>query len=703
MPAQTPGPRKLVRFGIFQVDLESGELFRNGVKVKLPQQPFQILAMLLERPGEVVTREQLYQRIWPDGTFVDFEHGLNAAIKKLRQALGDEAENPRFVETLARRGYRFIAPVDTGEPAEITAPPARRWSRIWLAALSAVVIGAAAAVWYVTQRPRPARHTWTEVPLTSYPGIEKDPTFSPDGSQVAFSWNGEKQDNYDIYAKVIGVEKSSRLTAHPGEDARPVWSPDGRLIAFTRELVFGQKSALMLMPANGAHERQLSEGCGSYPGAWTPDSKWLVISERSTCEQPLALYLLSAETGEKRRLTTPPADSPWGDSAAALSSDGHSLAFFRQLRLSRGDLFALGLSSGLAPPGEPKRLKSVEGDTSGLVWTPDGSELLFTSDFRLWKTPASGAGAPQVLAASGIWGIAISTKPDRLALGKVVWDSNLWRVNLPPPAPGARADAVPGDRFLRSTRSEYNPQYSPDGKRIAFCSSRSGRYAIWVSDADGSKASELAFVGSFSGTTRWAPDSQRVAFDGQVDGQFDIYIVSEKGGKPVRLTGDLADDVCPSWSRDGRWVYFASRRSGKYQVWKVRPEGGEPVQVTRSGGHVAFESVDGKFVYYTKDDLSDTSLWKLLAEGGAEAEILPSIWERSFFVATRGIYFIPRPMPGQKYVLQFLDFATGEVKTIVRVQSQASSGLTVSPDERVVLYSALESVGSDLALVENFR
>ncbi len=702
MPAQTSGSRRLVHFGIFQVNLESGELFRNGVKVKLPQQPFQILANLLERPGEVVTREQLYQRIWPNGTFVDFEHGLNAAITKLRQALGDDAENPRFVETLARRGYRFIAPVDTGEPAEIAAAPARAHPRppILLAVLSAVFIAAAAAIWHLERRPRPA---WTEVPLTSYPGIEKDPTFSPDGSQVAFSWNGEKQDNYDIYVKVIGVEKPSRLTVHPGEDARPVWSPDGRWIAFTRELVFGQKSVLMLMPANGAYERQLSEGCGSYPGAWTPDSKWLVISERSTCEQPLALYLLSAETGERRRLTTPPADSPWGDTVAALSSDGHSLAFFRQVKLSRGELFALDLSSGLAPQREPRRLKSLEGDINRFVWTPDGRELLFTSDNRLWKMPASGAGAPQVLPASGIWSIAISTKPDRLALVKVVWDSNLWRVNLPRPAPGAQVDAVPGDRFLRSTRSEYNPQFSPDGKRIAFCSSRSGHYAIWVSDAGGSNASELAFVGSFSGTPRWAPDSQRVAFDAQVDGQWDIYIVSEKGGKPVRLTGDLADDVCPSWSRDGRWVYFASRRGGKYQVWKVRPEGGEPVQMTRNGGHVAFESVDGKFVYYTKDDLADANLWKLPAEGGAEAEILPSIWERNFFVATRGIYFIPRPMPGQKYVLQFLDFATGKVKTIVRAQSQVATGLTVSPDERAVLYSALESAGADLVLVENFR
>ena len=104
---------RLVRFGVFEADLRSGELRKNGLKIRLPGQPFEVLAMMLERPGEVVTREELQKRLWPDGTFVDFDHSLNNAINKIREALGDSAESPRFVETLSRRGYRFIAPVET--------------------------------------------------------------------------------------------------------------------------------------------------------------------------------------------------------------------------------------------------------------------------------------------------------------------------------------------------------------------------------------------------------------------------------------------------------------------------------------------------------------------------------------------------------------------------------------------------------------
>src|SRR6187397_975256 len=106
-------PSGLVRFGVFEADLRAGELRKNGVKVRLPGQPFEVLEVMLERPGEVVTREELQKGLWPHGTFVDFDHSLNNAINKIREALGDSAESPRFVETLARRGYRFIAPVDT--------------------------------------------------------------------------------------------------------------------------------------------------------------------------------------------------------------------------------------------------------------------------------------------------------------------------------------------------------------------------------------------------------------------------------------------------------------------------------------------------------------------------------------------------------------------------------------------------------------
>jgi DNA-binding winged helix-turn-helix (wHTH) protein len=106
-PAATP--RRIVRFGVYELNRDTGELRKGGLKIKLQDQPFQVLAMLVERPGELITREELLNRLWPSGTFVDFDHGLNVAVKKLRQALGDTAENPRFVETLSRRGYRFVA------------------------------------------------------------------------------------------------------------------------------------------------------------------------------------------------------------------------------------------------------------------------------------------------------------------------------------------------------------------------------------------------------------------------------------------------------------------------------------------------------------------------------------------------------------------------------------------------------------------
>src|SRR5262250_1059773 len=115
--------RKVVRFGLFEVDLESQELRKSGIKIKIQDQPFQILALLLERPGQIVTRDEIQKRLWAGDTFVDFDLGLNSAIKKLRQTLGDESDNPRFIETLYRRGYRFLAPVQADAPASTSILP----------------------------------------------------------------------------------------------------------------------------------------------------------------------------------------------------------------------------------------------------------------------------------------------------------------------------------------------------------------------------------------------------------------------------------------------------------------------------------------------------------------------------------------------------------------------------------------------------
>ena len=175
-----------VRFGVFELDLDAGDLYKRGVRIHLRERPFRILAALLERPGEVVSRDELRERVWPADTHVDFDAGLNAALANLREILGDTAKNPRFIETAPRRGYRFIGSI---ESAPAVQPPVRRRRRVLVPVLSlaaAALCVLAVALWLRKPPPAPL----TAVPLTSYPGSERYPSLSPDGNQVCFSWNG---------------------------------------------------------------------------------------------------------------------------------------------------------------------------------------------------------------------------------------------------------------------------------------------------------------------------------------------------------------------------------------------------------------------------------------------------------------------------------------------------------------------------------
>src|SRR4051794_36604930 len=191
--------RKTVRFGDFEVDLGAGELRKHGLRLRLQEQPFQILTALLERPGQVVTREELVRRLWPDGTFVDFDRGLNAAVTRLRQALSDSAESPRYVETVARRGYRLIAP--TLSESEVATPPAIPRSlrvRRWQTALPALALLAGVGIWWLLNKSPAAKplpdNPLAVIPLTTEPGIAMTASFSPDGNQVAFQWDQNKRE-----------------------------------------------------------------------------------------------------------------------------------------------------------------------------------------------------------------------------------------------------------------------------------------------------------------------------------------------------------------------------------------------------------------------------------------------------------------------------------------------------------------------------
>ena len=208
----------ILRFSVFEVNLQTGELPRKGQKVKLQDQPFQILAALLERPGEVVTREELRGKLWPADTFVDFDHSLNAAIKRLRDALGESAEKPIFIETMARRGYRFIGNVEV--PAASVSSRPTPWQ--WLFTGRTAVLGGIAAcalalsfVYYSRSSSSKARRPAAApdvIPVVTNVGEKYTPSLSPDGQHLAFAWNGGSGPAFSIYVKLVGTEDLLRLT-----------------------------------------------------------------------------------------------------------------------------------------------------------------------------------------------------------------------------------------------------------------------------------------------------------------------------------------------------------------------------------------------------------------------------------------------------------------------------------------------------------
>jgi len=222
-----------VRFGVFELNLRSGELRKNGSKLKLQEQPFQVLAALVEKPGEVVLRNELKERLWAGDTFVDFDHSLSTAINKIRQVLGDSASHPRFIETIPRRGYRFLAevtgPARPEKPHDLSGNARQRQlagRRRKFAFTSATAL--ALVAFFVARcppTPESPSAPLSAVPLTTYRGSELNPSFSPDGEQVAFSWDGPEGDNFDIYIKVLGEDEPRRLSSDPRDDLGPAWSP----------------------------------------------------------------------------------------------------------------------------------------------------------------------------------------------------------------------------------------------------------------------------------------------------------------------------------------------------------------------------------------------------------------------------------------------------------------------------------------------
>jgi Tol biopolymer transport system component len=634
---------------------------------------------------------------------------------KLARYYETEGERDALVISLPKGGYTPVFSKRAGESQELSiAPrPTRRNLYFGLAAGSIALV--AVAVWALSHQQPTRGNSPKLIPLTAYPGYERTPSFSPDASQVAFSWDGGRGADEDIYVKVVGLGDPLRLTTNPAREFSPAWSPDGSTIAFMRFLGYG-RAELIAVPALGGSERKLGE-TGSivtptyFVGpqmTWSPDGKFLVFAdnEKQLGDDTDGLFLFSIQTGRKTRLTRVPSKLV-RDRAPAFAPDGRSLAFCRMETLGVNDVYILPLSDGYIPHGEPRRATSLGEYTTAVNWMPDGRTLLFSSggyeaDRAIFAID-TWAVYPQPtrlgMAGEESYDVSVSRNGHRLAYSRQMKDINLWRVEL------SRGRGSVGQNFLASTRTDANPQISPDGKRIAFSSGRSGNREIWIADANGSRPMQLTSMRNRLTTNpAWSPDGEYIAFDSRVAGQAEIFIVKAQGGPAIRISHDSANNMCPSWSHDGKWLYFHTGNDGKFRVSKAPSSGGATVLVTNYGGWPK-ESPDGRMLYYVKyfpEKPEKYELWGRAVAGGDERKIIDEAIGFNYAISDRGVYFIPDSGPLHRTV-RFYSFESRKSQEVARLDKNPFLGLTVSPDERWLLCALFDQEGSDLMLVEDLR
>jgi Tol biopolymer transport system component/DNA-binding winged helix-turn-helix (wHTH) protein len=714
----------IYEFAEYRLDPAARALSLRDRPIALAPKSFDLLLVLVEGRGRVLERDELIRELWPD-TVVE-EANLTFQVSTLRKALGEEGS--KCIETLPKHGYRFSAPVrevrpeaaaaDEARPAAVKSSARRAWPFVAVAGAVALAFAALAFLRRPTPGPPPGgERSPLAAPLTTYPGSETYPTLSPDGSQVAFSWEGSVGHNVDIYLKLVGPGEPHRLTTDPGTDFSPAWSPDGRQIAFLRCLTFKgvDRCDIYLMPALGGAERKLGEvdltdfRTAAASLAWTPDGRWLAVAGRFGPRDPSELWLLSPETGERRRLTVVP-PGQIGDFGLSFSPDGRFLALLRFATRSVGDVHLLPLDADYRAAGPLVRLTHEDRLMGGPCWNARGNRIFYSSGGalgyrRLWMLPFDPAHPERpvdpVPLAAGEHATMVTAARDRLVYARAQRDTNIWRLPLPASAGGRGPTPL-----LASTFDDHNPDFSADGGKLTFTSTRSGTEEIWVANADGSQATQLTSVGGANtSNSRWSRDGRTILFNSRRSGSADLYLLDVGTRSTRRLTDDPSDEYEPRWSRDGARIYFVSTRTGRPEVWQMPSGGGPAVQVTRQGGLAAFESADGRWLYYAKDTARPTSIWRVPVDGGEETKVLDGLsYSFNFAVTGKGIYLLAhrRGAPPVDSI-EYFDLATAKSTTLHTLGRPFWFGLALAPDERAILFSEIDSHGSDLMSVENVR
>lgn len=599
--AETQSRPRLIRFGAFEADLQTGELRKDGVKLKFSGQPFQVLAILLERPGDVVTREELQKRLWPD-TFVDVERNLNTAVNKIREVLGDSAESPRYVETLPRRGYRFIAPVEhlggaagVNENAIAVPRPARIKTAVVLFLASSTFVLLAGAGWLAYQKwrthvPRPVQRSFTR--LTFDEGLQAGSTWSPDGRFIAYS--SDRGGKFDIWVQQVSGGDPIQITKRPGQNIQPAWSPDGKDIAYRSEQGDG---AIYVIPALGGAglERKIAP-FGYFP-QWSPDSSQVLFRTHFTAIGYSNRFYVARLDGSRPRevLGEWISQKQFWATSAAWHPDGKRITVWVGSSSPTPAFWTVPLAGGPGieldiPPAVQKELAEASGDTNAsqqfgeyrFCWSPSGDAIYFVQGYRgarnIWKLTVD----PGTLRATGIdrlttgpgpdASLAVSADGKRLAFTARSQRIQTWLFPF-----DARTGQIigNGNAITSPGKLSIDPKLSPDGTKVAYYVPHGESYGpawgdvrneVWVKSLVDGTEIQIPAEGFSSWVPLWSPDSKQLIYDRKDlrTGEHQLMLWSSQSQDEEPLTGGIKMYVY-DWSPDGKWLLAVTGG----QVWLI--------------------------------------------------------------------------------------------------------------------------------------
>tara|TARA_R110002073_G_scaffold108336_8_gene243571 strand:+ start:4039 stop:6108 length:2070 start_codon:yes stop_codon:yes gene_type:complete len=664
---------------------------KNRTPKQLEPQLMKLLLYLVAHQKELVKKEKLIETVWSD--VVVSENVLTRAISSLRKELGDNRQNPRYIETISKTGYRLIAKVKYNSKetpsGSIVNLRIKKKPLLVISLFTFILLSSSFPIWRLLSPPVVKVLNPVVVANNNIP--EYYPAISRDGQFVAFASKSVENNNWGIYVKRLGTEPLISLSDSPATELRPVWSNDGSNVYFIRYEPAGP--TIYKTPMTGGKETRILTAARYSSGNFdvSPKGDQIIFNNRLEKNKPLKIELTNLDLGEKKLITNPPKGFN-GDIHPTYSPDGTKIGFIREKNSVSMYLYVIDLASNTLT-----QITKDHVSINGFDWSSDGKSLVYSTDrtgiYKLWKVNLKDLNSTLLPISDYQMVMPRIADNNKTIYAKLQDNVNIWSYSL---------TSKEGKIWRATNQLDLNPSSSYNGSKIAFTTNRSGSFKLWTSNKDGSDPIAVTtFKGQYINTPRWSHDDTEIVFQGYYNGQSNIYKINSLGGIPENVTKNISgENHTPIFSADSRFIYYSSNTSGNWEIWKMSVDGGSQIQITTNGGYAPQQlKENGTKLFYVKKE--HAGIWSIDLKTKIETlEIQQFIPKKygAFALSDSGIYYLN----SNTRTLDYLDFSSNKTTSLFRPKRISPFGISLSYSSKnnTLLYAQVDHIDADIMLLK---